>query len=42
MVLKFQKSPKTFSNKGTKYKKNYMEGLKSKNNNIKSKILNLF
>ena len=32
-----KKNPKTFLNKGTKHKKNYMEGLnlKNKNNNIK-------
>ena len=29
------KSPKTFLNKGTKHKKNYMKGLNSKNKNIK-------
>ena len=29
------KKPKKFLNKGTKHKKNYMEGLNSKNKNIK-------
>ena len=29
------KNPKTFLNKGTKHKKSYMEGLNSKNKNIK-------
>ena len=29
------KKPKTFLNKGTKHKKNNMEGLNSKNKNIK-------
>ena len=29
------KKPKTFLNEGTKHKKNYMEGLNSKNKNIK-------
>ena len=29
------KKPETVLNKGTKYKKNYIEGLKSKNKNIK-------
>ena len=29
------KKPKTFLNKGTKHLKNYMEGLNSKNKNIK-------
>ena len=31
----FYKNPKTFINKGTKHKKNYMERLNSKNKNIK-------
>ena len=34
-VLEFLKNLKTFLNKGTKHKKNYMEGLNSKNKNIK-------
>ena len=34
-VLKFKKIPKTFLNKGTKHKNNYMGGLNSKNKNIK-------
>ena len=34
-VLEFLKIPKTFLNKGTKYKINYMKGLNSKNKNIK-------
>ena len=34
-VLEFCKKPKTFLNKGTKHKKNYMESLNSKNWNIK-------
>ena len=34
-VLEFLKKSKTFINKGTKHKKNYMEGLNSKNKNIK-------
>ena len=29
------KKPKTFVNKGTKHNENYMEGLNSKNKNIK-------
>ena len=32
---RISKKPKTFLNKGTKHKKNYMEGLNSKNKNIK-------
>ena len=32
----FKKKPKIFLNKGTKDKKNDMEGLNSKNKNIKS------
>ena len=31
-----KKKPKTFLSKGTKHKNNYMEGLNSKNKNIKS------
>ena len=31
----FFKIPKTFLNKATKHKKNYIEGLNSKNKNIK-------
>ena len=39
-VLEFLKTLKTFLNKGTKHKKNYMEGLYSKNCHvIKIKIL---
>ena len=34
-VLEFLKSPKTFLNKITKHIKNYIEGLNSKNKNIK-------
>ena len=34
-VLEFFKNHKIFLNKGTKHNKNYMEGLKSKNENIK-------
>ena len=33
-VLEFKKKTKNFLNKGTKQKKNYMEGLNSKNKNI--------
>ena len=33
-ALEFKKISKTFRNKGTKNKKNYMEGLNSKNKNI--------
>ena len=36
MVLELLKNPKTFLNKGTKHKKNDMQGLNSKNKNIKS------
>ena len=35
MVLEFLKNAKTFLNKGTKHKKNYIEGPNSKNKNIK-------
>ena len=34
-MLEFKKKTKTFLNKGTKHKKNYMEGSNSKNKNIK-------
>ena len=34
-VLEVLKRPKTFLNKGTKHLKNYMEGLNSKNKNMK-------
>ena len=34
-ALEFFKNPKNFLNKATKHKKNYMEGLNSKNRNIK-------
>ena len=34
-VLEFLTTSKIFLNKGTKHKKNYMEGLNSKNINIK-------
>ena len=34
-VLEFLKNPKTFLNKGTNRKENYMKGLNSKNKNIK-------
>ena len=33
--MEFWKNPKTFLNKSTKPKKNYTEGLNSKNKNIK-------
>ena len=33
-VLDFSKKPITLLNKGTKHKKNYVEGLNSKNKNI--------
>ena len=34
-VLEFFQIPKTFLNKGTKHKKNYMEGINSTKKNIK-------
>ena len=34
-VLEFSKNSKNFLNKGNKRKKNYMQGLNSKNKNIK-------
>ena len=34
----FRKKPKTFLNKGTQHKKYYMEGLNSKNKNIKDGV----
>ena len=34
-MLEFKKKTKSFLNKGTKNKKNYMEVLNSKNKNIK-------
>ena len=34
-MLDFLRTPKAFLNKGTKHKKNCMEGLNSKNKNIK-------
>ena len=33
-MLELFKNPKTFLKKATKYKKNYMKGLNSKNKNI--------
>ena len=33
--MEFLKTSKTFLNKGTKHKKNYLKGLNSKNKNIK-------
>ena len=35
LKIHHHKIPITFLNKGTKHKKNYMEGLNSKNKNIK-------
>ena len=32
-MLKISKTPKIFLNKSTKHKKNYMEGINSKNKN---------
>ena len=32
--MEFSKAPKNFLNKGTKHKRNYMEGINSKNKNI--------
>ena len=36
-MREFLEDPKTFRNKGTKHKKNYMEGLNSKNKNIEGR-----
>ena len=37
-MLEFLKNSKTFLYKGTKHKRNYMEGLNSKNKNIKGSV----